>query len=86
MLTDIVYRLLPRHMLCDSGEHVYGVDVAKHRAAQVGVVANEHPRVQLAREEMPPRVVEERLGEALEAEPLVDIAQLLRLKIEGAHA
>lgn len=78
-LTDVVYRALGWHVRLDARKHVRGVLRPEQRPAELGVVADQHARVEPPREEVLPRVVELRLGEALEADALVDVAQLVGL-------
>lgn len=77
-LTDIVDRTLGRDVLRHAREHAHLVFVfwcvVEERAAQLGVVADEHARVEAACEEVLARVVELCFGQALEPDALVYVA------------
>ena len=44
-LTDVVYGVLVREVLCYAGEHVYDIFLQKELPTQVWIVAHEHPGV-----------------------------------------
>ena len=83
-LTDVVDGVLLRHMLGHTSHDVDGVVLAEQLSAQLRVVTDEDARVEVAGEEVAAGVVEERLGEALKAEALVDVAELVCLSSQFA--
>jgi hypothetical protein len=73
-LTYVIHGLLGRHVLRRAREDVDLVVLREESAAQLGKVADENARVQLAQKEVLPGVLKQRLAEALKAYALVDVA------------
>ena len=73
VLTDIVNVVFWRHVLYHTREHVHTVVFAEERSAQVRVVSNEDPWIQIPSEEVSPGIVEQSFGEALEAYTLIHV-------------
>ena len=87
--TYIVDRVVRRHAVRHAGEHVDLEHGGEQGAAEVGEVGDECARVEVAFEEIVSRVFKARLGHQLEAQPLVDVAELICLESiapSGVHA
>ena len=85
-LTDVVYGVLVREVLCYAGEHVYGVFLQEELATQVRIVAHKHARIHFPSEQVLPGVIEQRLRQTLESQPLVDITKFFCLLNLSARA
>ena len=79
-LTDIVDRVLLGHMFCDTCHDVDCIVFEKEIASQLRVIAHENARVELSFVQPVSRILKEGLRKALEAKPLVHVAEFVKLR------